>query len=62
VIIPQRIGIFAHGIREWRRLAPLEIAVLARYLDSDEARGITGQATNLSAVRGTDGAGAARRR
>ena len=49
VIIPLGIGIFAHGIREWRRLAPSEIAVLVRYLDSDEARGITDHASNLSA-------------
>jgi hypothetical protein len=35
---------------------------MARHLASDEAQGITNQATNLSAGRITDGKGAARRR
>jgi hypothetical protein len=51
VIIPQTSAVFAHGIRLRRRLAPAEIAVLARCLVSDEAQRITGQAINLSAGR-----------
>lgn len=40
---------FLPMIPQQRMLAPEEIAAMARYLASDEARGITGQAINVSA-------------
>jgi 3-hydroxybutyrate dehydrogenase len=36
-------------IPQRRMLEPSEIATMARYLASEEARGITGQAINVSA-------------
>ena len=41
--------IYLPSIPQKRMLDPQEIAVMARYLASDEARGITGQAINVSA-------------
>jgi 3-hydroxybutyrate dehydrogenase len=41
--------VFLSSIPQKRMLDPQEIAVMARYLASDEARGITGQAINVSA-------------
>jgi 3-hydroxybutyrate dehydrogenase len=41
--------VFLPLIPQRRLLDPQEIAAMARYLASDEARGITGQAINVSA-------------
>ena len=41
--------VFLSQIPQRRMLDPGEIATMARYLASDEARGITGQAINVSA-------------
>lgn len=41
--------VFLQSIPQRRMLDPREIAAMARYLASDEARGITGQAINVSA-------------
>jgi 3-hydroxybutyrate dehydrogenase len=41
--------VYLSSIPQKRMLDPQEIAVMARYLASDEARGITGQAINVSA-------------
>jgi 3-hydroxybutyrate dehydrogenase len=41
--------IYLPSVPQKRMLDPQEIAVMARYLASDEARGITGQAINVSA-------------
>ena len=41
--------VFLSSIPQKRMLDPQEIATMARYLASDEARGITGQAINVSA-------------
>ncbi len=41
--------VFLSAIPQKRMLEPQEIAGMARYLASDEARGITGQAINVSA-------------
>ena len=41
--------VFLTQIPQRRMLDPVEIATMARYLASEEARGITGQAINVSA-------------
>jgi 3-hydroxybutyrate dehydrogenase len=41
--------IYLASIPQKRMLDPQEIATMARYLASEEARGITGQAINVSA-------------
>ena len=41
--------VYLSSIPQQRMLDPQEIAAMARYLASDEARGITGQAINVSA-------------
>jgi 3-hydroxybutyrate dehydrogenase len=41
--------VYLSSIPQKRMLDPQEIAAMARYLASDEARGITGQAINVSA-------------
>ena len=41
--------VYLSSIPQKRMLDPQEIAVMSRYLASDEARGITGQAINVSA-------------
>jgi 3-hydroxybutyrate dehydrogenase len=41
--------VYLSSIPQRRLLDPHEIATMARYLASDEARGITGQAINVSA-------------
>jgi 3-hydroxybutyrate dehydrogenase len=41
--------VYLASIPQKRVLDPQEIAAMARYLASDEARGITGQAINVSA-------------
>ena len=41
--------VFLTQIPQRRMLDPVEIAIMARYLASEEARGITGQAINVSA-------------
>ena len=41
--------VYLKQIPQKRMLDPSEIATMARFLASDEARGITGQAINVSA-------------